>query len=377
MNSITLKRPSAAMIVAVVALFVAMGGVGYAASVIGSAAVKNNSLRSIDIRNETLKGQDVNEATLGKVPSAASADSAQNAQNAQSAQTAQTAVSAQSAGNADTLDGIDSAGFVQAGTRSRSVSDTLEDPNYGDDSNLAQLTNLGEGRWTISAKLQVDNDSGVAETVDCDLVKNSIVDVHSIRPCRCCRPDRRRREHPQLRPDRRDHHAGGRNGRSVRALLPGGRRQRRGRDAHRGAQGRLDRTTAATQTGHGGDNAAVPVHVGHLRFSTEGDCDAIDLTQGLLSVVAQAGIENGIVSVFVPGLTAAITTMERHQPGGVHDLRAVLDRLVPHEGDYEHNKLNHDTNSHAHIRAAIVGPSEVPFRFETGGSRRARGSRWC
>ena len=113
----------------------------------------------------------------------------------------------------------------------------------------------------------------------------------------------------------------------------------------------------------------MPVHVGHLRFSTEGDGDVIDLTQGLLSVVAQAGIENGIVSVFVPGSTAAITTME-YEPGGVHDLRAVLDRLVPREGDYEHNKLNHDTNSHAHIRAAIVGPSEtVPLRdgrLETG-----------
>jgi secondary thiamine-phosphate synthase enzyme len=75
------------------------------------------------------------------------------------------------------------------------------------------------------------------------------------------------------------------------------------------------------------------------------------------------------VSVFVPGSTAAITTME-YEPGGVHDLRAALERLVPREGDYEHNRLNHDTNSHAHIRAAIVGPSEtVPLRdgrLETG-----------
>jgi secondary thiamine-phosphate synthase enzyme len=47
----------------------------------------------------------------------------------------------------------------------------------------------------------------------------------------------------------------------------------------------------------------------------------------------------------------------------VHDLKAALERLVPREGDYEHNRLNHDTNSHAHMRAAIVGPSEtVPVR---------------
>jgi len=80
------------------------------------------------------------------------------------------------------------------------------------------------------------------------------------------------------------------------------------------------------------------------------------------SVVQQAGVEHGVASVFVPGATAAVTLME-YEPGGVHDLREALDRLIPREGDYEHNRLNHDSNSHAHIRAAIVGPSEtIPVR---------------
>jgi secondary thiamine-phosphate synthase enzyme len=106
----------------------------------------------------------------------------------------------------------------------------------------------------------------------------------------------------------------------------------------------------------------VAVHTGQLRFSTEGDGDVIDLTQGVQSVLESAGVESGVVSVFVPGSTAAVTTME-YEPGGVQDLRAALERLVPAEGDYAHNRLNHDTNSHAHIRAAIVGPSEtVPVR---------------
>ena len=61
--------------------------------------------------------------------------------------------------------------------------------------------------------------------------------------------------------------------------------------------------------------------------------------------------------MFVPGATAAVTTME-HEPGNVFDLRALLDRIVPPSGAYEHNTLNHDTNAHAHIRAALVGPSE-------------------
>jgi len=106
----------------------------------------------------------------------------------------------------------------------------------------------------------------------------------------------------------------------------------------------------------------VAVHTGQLRFSTEGDGDVIDLTAGVHSVLEAAGVQSGLVSVFVPGSTAAVTAME-HEPGGVHDLRAALDRLVPRDLSYEHNRLNHDTNSHAHIRAAIVGPSEtVPVR---------------
>jgi secondary thiamine-phosphate synthase enzyme len=106
----------------------------------------------------------------------------------------------------------------------------------------------------------------------------------------------------------------------------------------------------------------VPVHTGELRFSTGGDGDVIDLTEGVLGVVRSAAVEDALVSVFVPGSTAAVTTME-YEPGGVHDLRATLDRLVPRDGSYEHNRLNHDTNSHAHIRAAVVGPSEtVPLR---------------
>jgi secondary thiamine-phosphate synthase enzyme len=106
----------------------------------------------------------------------------------------------------------------------------------------------------------------------------------------------------------------------------------------------------------------VSVHTGLLRFSTQGHGDVVDLTEGVLSVVETSGVSQGVASVSVPGSTAAVTAME-YEPGGVHDLRETLDRLVPSSGDYEHNRLNGDTNSHAHIRAAIVGPSEtVPIQ---------------
>jgi secondary thiamine-phosphate synthase enzyme len=100
------------------------------------------------------------------------------------------------------------------------------------------------------------------------------------------------------------------------------------------------------------------VHTGELQLSTEGDSDIVDITDGVQRVVATAGASEGQATAFVRGSTAAITTME-FEPGGVHDLRALLDRLIPAEGDYEHNRLNHDTNSHAHQRASLVGAAET------------------
>jgi secondary thiamine-phosphate synthase enzyme len=104
------------------------------------------------------------------------------------------------------------------------------------------------------------------------------------------------------------------------------------------------------------------VHSGELRLSTQGDADIVDITGGVAQIVGTASVSEGLATTFVRGSTAAVTTME-HEPGGVHDLQALLDRLVPVEGDYEHNRLNRDTNSHAHQRASLIGSSEsVPIR---------------
>jgi secondary thiamine-phosphate synthase enzyme len=99
------------------------------------------------------------------------------------------------------------------------------------------------------------------------------------------------------------------------------------------------------------------VHSGELKLSTRGDTDVIDITAEVERVVGEVPVSDGVVTTFVRGSTAAVTTME-YEPGGVADLRALLERLVPVEGDYEHNRLNHDTNSHAHQRASLVGASE-------------------
>jgi secondary thiamine-phosphate synthase enzyme len=102
----------------------------------------------------------------------------------------------------------------------------------------------------------------------------------------------------------------------------------------------------------------MPVHGGQLRMDTPGNGHIVEITAGVASVIRTSGVDRGLVSVFARGSTVGVTTME-YEPGGVHDLQALLDRLIPAAGDYEHNRLNHDSNSHAHMRAALIGPSET------------------
>jgi secondary thiamine-phosphate synthase enzyme len=100
------------------------------------------------------------------------------------------------------------------------------------------------------------------------------------------------------------------------------------------------------------------VRTTELLQTTQGDTDIVDITAGVQAAVTAAAIEDGRALAFVRGSTAAISTME-FEPGGVVDLREMLERLIPTEGDYAHNRLNHDSNSHAHQRATLIGPSET------------------
>jgi secondary thiamine-phosphate synthase enzyme len=101
----------------------------------------------------------------------------------------------------------------------------------------------------------------------------------------------------------------------------------------------------------------MPVDGGMLRMDTPGNGHIVDLTEGVTRVVGTTGVERGLVTVFATGATVAITTME-YEAGGVADLQRLLDQLIRAREDYEHNRRNHDTNAHAHLRAALIGPSE-------------------
>ena len=96
---------------------------------------------------------------------------------------------------------------------------------------------------------------------------------------------------------------------------------------------------------------------------------AHDITAEVQAAVADTGLKSGIVTVFVPGATGAVTTVE-FEPGLIKDLEALCERLAPEGVPYHHDARWHDGNGHAHVRASLLGPSlTVPFeggRLELG-----------
>lgn len=94
---------------------------------------------------------------------------------------------------------------------------------------------------------------------------------------------------------------------------------------------------------------------------SQGHADAIDITAQVAQAVQRSGLRNGMVTVFTPGSTCGLTTIE-YEPGAVADLRRVLDEIVPPGRDYEHHKRWGDDNGHSHVRSALVGCSlTIPF----------------
>jgi secondary thiamine-phosphate synthase enzyme len=94
----------------------------------------------------------------------------------------------------------------------------------------------------------------------------------------------------------------------------------------------------------------------YLSFTTTADTDIIDITADVARRVAGSGFSDGHVLVFVPGSTAAVTTIE-YESGVVRDLKAAVERLAPVGIPYRHDARWGDGNGYAHVRAALLGPS--------------------
>jgi secondary thiamine-phosphate synthase enzyme len=93
-----------------------------------------------------------------------------------------------------------------------------------------------------------------------------------------------------------------------------------------------------------------------ITLSTQGNGQVADITPKVADAVAASGIANGTVTVFVPGATGAITTVE-YEPGLVADLGELFERLAPAGARYHHDDAWQDGNGHSHVRASLLGPS--------------------
>lgn len=93
-----------------------------------------------------------------------------------------------------------------------------------------------------------------------------------------------------------------------------------------------------------------------LRVKTKGFCDIHDLTDGAQEKLSDAGVQNGLVTFFVTGSTAGLTTVE-YEPGLVKDLEELFERLAPQNKDYHHEEAWHDGNGFAHVRSSLLKTS--------------------
>jgi secondary thiamine-phosphate synthase enzyme len=100
----------------------------------------------------------------------------------------------------------------------------------------------------------------------------------------------------------------------------------------------------------------MPVCCHNIFVESTGMTDIIDITPHVSKVVRESSVRDGAVSLFVPGSTAALTTIEFEQ-GVMNDLRKAIDRMAPADMVYEHNERWGDGNGYAHVRAAMIGPS--------------------
>ncbi|MBI5563974.1 MAG: YjbQ family protein [Chloroflexi bacterium] len=98
-----------------------------------------------------------------------------------------------------------------------------------------------------------------------------------------------------------------------------------------------------------------------LTTNTNGSGDTLDITPGVVRAVKESKLKEGVVTLFVIGSTAALTTIE-YEEGAVADLARVFEQIAPRHAAYEHHLRWGDDNGHSHVRAALLGPAlSVPF----------------
>jgi len=92
-----------------------------------------------------------------------------------------------------------------------------------------------------------------------------------------------------------------------------------------------------------------------VSLRTKGFSDIIDMTSHVVGVLERSGIKNGLVTVFCPRSTGGVTTIE-FESGVLRDLQKAIEKIVPSDVPYEHDKRWGDGNGFSHVRAALMKP---------------------
>ena len=93
-----------------------------------------------------------------------------------------------------------------------------------------------------------------------------------------------------------------------------------------------------------------------ISLRTKGFCDMIDMTPQVEMVLKRSGIRDGLVTVFCPGSTGAVTTIE-YESGVLRDLQKAIEKIMPSNIPYDHDRRWGDGNGFSHVRAALMKPS--------------------
>jgi secondary thiamine-phosphate synthase enzyme len=98
-----------------------------------------------------------------------------------------------------------------------------------------------------------------------------------------------------------------------------------------------------------------------IHLTTRGNTDVVDITSKVSELVRGSGVAEGVVTLFVVGSTAGLTTIE-YEPGLVQDLKEAFEKIAPARAPYHHHERWGDDNGHSHIRATLLGPDiSIPF----------------
>ncbi len=98
-----------------------------------------------------------------------------------------------------------------------------------------------------------------------------------------------------------------------------------------------------------------------ISLSTKGECNIVNITPQVERKVAEAGINSGVVTLFVTGSTAGVTTIE-FESGLLSDFQDMWQRITPKNIPYKHDRAWGEGNGYSHVGASLLGASlVVPF----------------